>query len=150
MRAEFALVCLVAFEFAGDDPKSVSVKDELARHQGIWRVVSMTRDGQESAEEIVESIVRIVEGTRVVWKRDGKSFAATELELFPNARPREIDVIPEGGPNRDQRVKGIYKLEDGELTICMADPNGERPKEFSAGKGEKTTLMRFHRAEAEK
>ncbi len=125
-----------------DDP---AVQDELKRHQGTWSVISSIYDGQKASEEIVRSITRIVEKDHVVWKRDGKNFAGTKIELDPAREPKTIDVIPDGGPNRDQRVLGIYKLEGDKLTICMASPDKPRPTEFKAEKGSGCTLRTFIR-----
>jgi uncharacterized protein (TIGR03067 family) len=81
----------------------------------------------------------------VVWKRDGKSFAGTRIELDPSRDPKAIDVIPDGGKDRGERVLGIYKLEGDRLTICMAAPGKPRPKEFKADKGSGCTLRTFVR-----
>src|SRR5262245_7445180 len=85
--------------------------DELKRHQGTWTVTASIFDGQPAGAEVIRSIVRIVTGDHVVWKRDGKSFAGTRIELDSAREPGAIDVIPDGGRNRGERVFGIYKLE---------------------------------------
>jgi uncharacterized protein (TIGR03067 family) len=126
-----------------------SVKEELERHQGTWRATSSIYDGQEAPQEIVRSITRTVEKDHVVWKRDGKSFAGTRIELDPSRDPKTIDVIPDGGKDRGERVLGIYKLEDDRLTICMAAPGQPRPKEFKADKGSGCTLRTFIREKAQ-
>ncbi len=120
-------------------------QDELARHQGTWAVTSFVRDGVETPKEIATSIVRIVEGDHVVWKREGKSFAGTSIVLDRSTEPRSIDVIPDGGQLKDKRVLGIYKLEGDILTICMAGPDQARPQAFVAEKGSGLTLMVFRR-----
>jgi uncharacterized protein (TIGR03067 family) len=126
-----------------------AVQDELERHQGTWSVVSSIYDGQKASETIVRSIARIVENDHVVWKRDGKSFAGTKLVLDPTQEPKSIDVIHDGGPNRDRRVLGIYKLEGDKLTICMASPEKSRPTEFKAEKGSGCTLRTFIREKSQ-
>jgi len=123
---------------------------ELARHQGTWSVLSFRREGKDTPAEITQTIIRIVEGDHVVWKREGKSFAATKVELDPSKSPATIDVIPDGGPARDKRILGIYKLEGNRLTICMADADQPRPTEFKAEQGSKWTLMRFERKTADR
>jgi len=134
-------VCLGAAAFSGDE----AVKDELKRHQGTWSVTSSIYDGQPASDEVIRSIHRIVTGDHVVWERDGKRFAGTRIELDPAREPRSIDVIPDGGRNRGERVLGIYKLEGDRLTICMAAPDRPRPKEFRADKGSGCTLRTFSR-----
>lgn len=129
----------------GDDQDRSRNAEELARHQGTWAVTRFVRDGKESPAELVNSIVRIVDGDHVVWKRDGKSFAGTKVELDPAADPKTIDVLPDGGPSFGKRVLGIYKMDGDVLTICMADPEKPRPDGFQAGEGSGRTLMTFRR-----
>jgi uncharacterized protein (TIGR03067 family) len=133
-----------------DGPRSEASERELRRHQGTWIVTSMVREGQEAPAEIVASIRRIVEGEHVVWKRDGKRFAGTALELDPAADPKAIDVIPDGGPSRGEKVRGIYELDGETLRICMAGPGQDRPKAFRADKGSGHTLTTFRREAPEK
>jgi uncharacterized protein (TIGR03067 family) len=128
------LLLLVAF---ADDRMDA----EKAKHQGEWEVTSYVRDGTESAPEIRASIRRIVEKDHVTWKRDGKSFAGTRFEIDPAKSPATIDLIPDGGPYRDKRVLGIYRLEGDTLTICIADPDRPRPTGFEAKPQSKQTLQ---------
>jgi len=134
-------VWLAAAALADDQ----AVQDELKRHQGTWSVTSSIYDGQPASEEIIRSIKRIVTGDHVAWERDGKRFAGTRISLEPAREPKTIDVIPEDGPNRGQRVLGIYKLEGDRLTIVMASPGQPRPKEFQAAKGSGCILRTFQR-----
>ena len=57
--------------------------------------------------------------------------------------PATIDVIPDGGPNRGERILGIYKIDGETLTICMAVAGQPRPKAFKAEKGSGCTLQTF-------
>jgi uncharacterized protein (TIGR03067 family) len=134
-----AISCLAA---RADEP---SQADELKRQQGTWLVVSFERNGQETAKEITDTIVRVVENDHVTWKRNGKSFAGTLMVLDAKAEPHTIDLTPDGGPARDKRVRGIYKIEGDTLTICVADPDAPRPVTFSAPKGSVYTLQKFRR-----
>ena len=120
-------------------------KAERERHQGTWIATSFVFDGTETPKDIVATITRTVEGDHVVWKRDGKNFAGTKFVLDPSKNPKTIDVTPDGGPNRDKVVLGIYKFEKDTLTICMAGTGQERPKTFEAEKGSGRTLMAFRR-----
>ncbi len=124
-----------------DDPAAA----ERARHQGAWAVVSLVRDGVAAPADVVAPIRRVVEEDHVVWRRDGKNFAGTKFEVDPSKSPRAIDLIPDGGPARDRRVLGIYRLDGDDLTICVADPGGPRPSAFEAGPGSKQTLQTFRR-----
>jgi uncharacterized protein (TIGR03067 family) len=125
-----------------------SANEDLEKQQGTWVVTSFRRDGKDTPPEIVRTITRTVEGAHVVWRRDGKNFAGTALVLDPHQHPKAIDVIADGGPSRGKRVLGIYKVGNGRLTLCMADPDQPRPREFKAEKGSGHTLMIFARQEA--
>jgi uncharacterized protein (TIGR03067 family) len=133
-------LCVIAL--ADDD---VAAKNELKRHQGIWIATSSTYDGQKAPGDVVRSIKRIVTDDHVVWERDGQRFAGSRIVLDPTKEPNAIDVIPDGGRNRGERILGIYKLERDILSICMAAPGSPRPSEFRAEKGNGWTLQTFTR-----
>jgi uncharacterized protein (TIGR03067 family) len=135
------VVCQWALTIEAQQPAS----REIEQHQGIWLASSFRRDGQETPQEIVRTITRTVVGDHVVWKRNGKDFAGTALVLDPRQSPKAIDVIADGGPTRGKRVLGIYRLDNNRLTICMADADQPRPKNFMAEKGSRQTLMVFTR-----
>ncbi|QEH38730.1 hypothetical protein OJF2_73360 [Aquisphaera giovannonii] len=121
----------------------------LRAQAGTWAAVSFRRDGKETPADIVRTITRTVEGDHVVWKRDGKSFAGTNLVLgvqtIGGKGVKTIDVLPDGGPSKGKRVLGIYKQDGDELTLCMADPDKPRPTSFEAEPGSHQTLMVFRR-----
>jgi uncharacterized protein (TIGR03067 family) len=105
----------------------------------------MVRDGQQAPADVAASIRRVVDGDHVTWTRDGKSFAGTTITYDTTQTPRALDLVPDGGPNRDRRYLGIYRLEGDELTICVADPGEPRPTSFDAPAGSKRTLQTFKR-----
>jgi len=137
--------CLALVLAAQTPEPSPEVKAELAKHRGVWRSVSFRREGKETAEAVVRSITREVDGDRVVWRRDGKSFSGSTIVLDPGADPKTIDVHADGGPGRDKVVRGLYKLEGDRLTLCTADPDQPRPTAFRAEPGDRWTLMVFDR-----
>ena len=147
MRSHCPRALLAVCLCAGLAVAQGSAKEDLEKQQGTWVAVSFRRDGQDAPQEIVRTITRTVAGEHVVWKRDGKSFAGTALVLDPRQDPTAIDVIADGGPSRGKRVLGIYKIDSNKLTLCMADPDQPRPRQFKAEKGSGHTLMVFTRQE---
>lgn len=132
---------LCAFE---DKP---ALKKELEAHQGVWQTTSYRIGENETPKEIVDSIVREVKGDHVVWKRDGKSFAGTKMEIDPSKTPATIDLIPDGGPHKGEKVLGIYKLEKDRLTLCVAPRGKPRPENWEAPKGSGISLMEFKKVQ---
>jgi uncharacterized protein (TIGR03067 family) len=136
------LFLAIALSIAGPDDR---LDAEKAKHQGEWEVTSYVRDGKDASPEIRASIRRVVEGDHVVWKRNGQSFAGTRFEVDPSKSPATIDLIPDGGPQKDKHILGIYRLEGEILTICVADVDQPRPLTFDAEPGSKKTLQKLHR-----
>lgn len=125
-------------------PDSASQR-ALDRQQGVWRAVSSVREGQAGPPEVIATITRRVEGNHVTWSRDGKTFAGSTIELRPDAIPAAIDVLPDGGAARGERVLGIYRLEGDTLTIAMADAGAPRPTSFESAPGVRVTVQTFRR-----
>jgi uncharacterized protein (TIGR03067 family) len=145
MSRHYLGVLIALSPYVGSISAQHAARQELDRQQGIWIAVSFRHDGVETPVEIVQTISRIVEGDHVVWKREGKNFAGTAIVLDPSRDPKTIDVIPDGGPSRGKHVLGIYQIEHDVLTLCMADADQPRPREFKAEKGSRQTLMIFRR-----
>lgn len=146
MKSFVAGVCflLPLWLLATEDP--VALKKELEPHQGVWQAVSYRIGEMETSKEIVDSIIREVKGDHVVWKRDGKSFAGTKMEVDPTKSPATIDLIPDGGAFKGEKVLGIYKIENDLLTLCMAPRGKPRPENWEAPKGSGISLMVFKKA----
>ncbi len=118
--------------------------EDVALHQGAWSVVRFEREGVTTPAEVLGSIERVVEGDHIAWSRDGRRFAGTRFVIHPAVSPRQIDLIPDGGPERETVILGIYRFdEDGVLTICIADAGQPRPTAFSSPPGSKRNLQVF-------
>lgn len=151
MRAVVWIVLIAAYCDASGAPQNPPASDateaeaELARHQGTWQVMSFVHNGQAADPDVMASIRRVVAGKHVTWTRAGKSFSGSSMEIDASKQPAHLDLIPDGGPFRDQRVLGIYRWDDGELWICMANPGQPRPDRFEAGVDSQCTLMRLRK-----
>src|SRR5689334_22676234 len=107
-----------------------SPKDELKHWQGNWRFVAGESEGKKLAEE---------ELPRPRLAIDGKNYAYTggdEVEhgtfTFDQRKdPREIDLRPKDGRRKGTVIRGIYRFDGGDLTLCFAPPGKDRPKSFA-------------------
>lgn len=49
--------------------------------------------------------------------------------------PKQIDIRPKEGDD-DRVIKGIFKLENGKLILCLARPGSDRPTKFESNEGD--------------
>lgn len=143
-----SIVIALALAIVAQDAQQDLLAKDAAQHEGYWVVDSFHYDGQDAPADVVKSITRQVTGDHVTWKRDGKPFSGSTLTLDIKPTPKTITIVPEGGQARDKPVKGIYKFDGDKLTLCMAEPGADAPKEFKAAKGSRFTLITLHRTEA--
>jgi uncharacterized protein (TIGR03067 family) len=68
-------------------------------------------------------------------KAEWKSIRLT-LDATTNPRSMDFTKVDEKGKPVGDPSPGIYKIEKGELTICVVvGPGAKRPKEFKTGPG---------------
>jgi uncharacterized protein (TIGR03067 family) len=112
--------------------------------QGEWEITLAQLGGKEPAGDEGERIKQ----TRVVFKGDKVIIKGeSEYALDASKTPKEIDVKVEEGPEQERGTwKGIYEIKGDELTLCVAMPNQDRPKQFVSKDGEAIILMKLKRA----
>lgn len=131
---------------AQSEKSKAKAQDPALRHAGRWRVERFEHDGVAGDPETLDSVTRVVEGKRVVWEREGKSFAATSFEVDESRTPFTIDLVPEGGRSKGVVTRGIYRWEASDrLVVCLAAPGAPRPEQFESPKGGKLALWTFVR-----
>jgi uncharacterized protein (TIGR03067 family) len=119
--------------FAGaDEPKAADTKKEVERLQGTWTIGSVVINGEEVPAEVGSMAKLVVEGDHYTVTLGEQSVPST-FKLDPSKAPKTIDFTYTDGPQKDQTVKGIYKLEDDIFTMCRSlTAEGKRPTEFAA------------------
>src|SRR4051794_25834979 len=122
-------------------------REELKRLQGTWAVMSQEHGGKKSDAKSIANLTVEVAGTKVTT-RDGVDVKedASLTRLGARAKPGEVDLKITAGVDLDKVVKGIWKLEGDTLTICIAEPDKERPKAFEAKEGSGHTLLVLKKA----
>jgi uncharacterized protein (TIGR03067 family) len=121
------------------------VTSERQSPEGVWTVTSAQRDGA-AAGELVGNRIEFAGGRFQISKRGtvlfGGSFT-TNLEKVP----AQIDFKIEEGSAKGQSWLGIFKIENGPLTICDNAPNPTAPRQhdFDSPKGSGYVCLIFER-----
>ncbi len=126
---------------AADDEKAPKI-------DGTYAIKSAEKDGEAMpAEEVKKVIEVVIKDDLLTIKREGGEDHKAKIKTDGTQKPAHLDATPQDGPNKDKTLPGIYKLENGELTIVVSE-NGDRPKDFDAkGKGIMKIVLQKKRGE---
>ena len=123
-----ALLWLSTAHNAQDTDKAL--EQEVAAFQGTWSLASGTIDGKPMSDVDVKRYKRKFQGDRFELHEDGKTIMEGTFKLNVKQDPKTIDLIFLDKDKKEQRIYGIYKLEDDSATHCL---NGEaRPASFAS------------------
>ena len=126
--------------------KDTRIKEELARFQGTWQLVSAESDGEPAPEERVRQIRVTIQGnTHTVRFGDRVIAHDVSFEIDPAQSPKQVTDTINDGPDTGKRFLGIYALEGDRLTSCVAPVGKARPTEFASRPGSGHTLRVFRR-----
>src|SRR5690242_9946149 len=135
MRASSLLFVALVLGFAtsigaaDDDAKQKAIKDEWKRRNGTWEPGSAVIDGKERPGG-KRKMVLVYKDDRYMDTVGGRVVAEGTSKVDPTQNPKTLDITPERAGGKGKTALAIYKLEDDELTVCLAPPGQERPKEF--------------------
>jgi uncharacterized protein (TIGR03067 family) len=111
------------------DKKDDPARKDLAAMQGDWACDSMERDGEKFPDEAAQALFRTVKGNAYTVHRFKKQVGKGTFTLDATKTPKQIDITLAGGKGKP--ILGIYKIEDGKLTMCYPMPGGARPAAFT-------------------
>lgn len=127
------LACvLIGFLLGADEPKKDDGKNAIDALQGGWSMVLLFVNGEEVPADHVKS------GELVVMDDEYRSKLAADVETSTikvdgTKSPKTIDFTYTRGFLKGKTVKGIYKINGDDMTICRAlGPETNRPAEFAA------------------
>jgi uncharacterized protein (TIGR03067 family) len=121
------------------------VKEEAARLQGEWSMVSGEADGQPLPAESVKGWKRVARGGVTTVTVDGRVLFKATFTVDPASKPRAINYAMTEGPTKGQTHLGIYKLDGDTVEFCVAAPGTARPTEFTAPAGSQRILSVWKR-----
>lgn len=130
---------------AADEKADQKALKEL---EGTYLLIGMDNKGMKLTEEDLKAVPEakrtfVIKGDKISMSGNGKGDPAT-IKVDAAQTPAHFDVTTVKG-GKTEVDHGIYKLENGILTICATDGGDakERPKEFKAGdKGIVMTLKK--------
>jgi uncharacterized protein (TIGR03067 family) len=132
MKPAFLLVVASSLLLASCSGKK---KSEI---EGSWAAVSAEKDPKltrgPSKDQFAHSRFTF-SGDQFTMEHENRKAEGT-VKVDPSRAPKEIDLVG------NQTIKGIYKLEGPELTICFTsgqDPT--RPSDFSAKPGSRAVVI---------
>src|SRR5262245_52068808 len=107
---------------------------DLKKMAGTWKTVVQEAFGKPTPKDEIEKTAGrlIVKGDSYEVYFGKKSIDKGTIKLDASKTPREIDVKTQN----DEIMKGIYKIEKDEMTVCFGQPGIDRPKEFKTKEGQ--------------
>jgi uncharacterized protein (TIGR03067 family) len=127
---------------AAEDPGTPEPSD-ATRIQGTWVLVSSEQEGEAlPSESLKAGAVRlIIKGNEVLVKMGDMTAALGTFALDPTKSPGAYDrTYPSGAVRR-----GIYRLDETTLTICLGPIGKERPSAFATKPGDGCDLAVYQR-----
>ena len=141
MKKCILAVPVVFLLLAAEEGKKDANK-ELKKFAGTCVIVSGEINGNKVPDDWVNKTPQTFKGNSVARKFKDKTVKAT-FQVDPSKDPKWFDGKGEV-EEKEVHLRGIYKFEDGQLTICVARCIGKelkRPKEFSTEGGTKKTFL---------
>ncbi len=105
--------------------------------EGEWKVVAVGADGQEAKADDIKGMRWVIKGNEIQATDPDGSTGKMTFKIDPGKKPKQIDLIGQEGAKKGTDL-GIYKLEEGGLTICLRSDMSKgkgRPTEFDGGPG---------------
>lgn len=91
---------------------------EIKRLQGTWRFSTLEVEASELPEEMFRDSRMIIEGESFVTSSKEATYSGT-FTVDVAKKPKKIDLLFTGGPEKGNTSLGIYELEEGNWRICL-------------------------------
>ncbi len=113
-----------------------AAEKDLKLLQGNWTMAALEVNGAEVPPNKLEGTVLTVKDNQYIIKVKDKLTTTALLELDPVKTPKELNMTPQDGPNKDKLHKGIYKIEGDTFKMARGlNPDQERPSQFATWPG---------------
>ncbi len=132
---KIVLALPVVFLLLAAEQGQKDAKSELKKLAGTWIPVSMELNGKKAPAEGMKGLKVIIGGNTLTVQQNQDKVKAT-FKIDPGKKPKWLDSTAKA-KGRELKTIGIYKFEDGKLTICFTLAGGKRPTKFSSAVGTK-------------
>ncbi len=114
-------------------PRSQLPRTDADRLQGVWKITSWTKAGQQGAAFVENTAPTVAfQGDRYVWSA-GTASESGKFRLGASGRLRTIDLLIADGKDAGKVQRGIYEVDGDQLKVCFAAPGvNERPATFTS------------------
>jgi len=146
IRAVTLLCCLVLLSSTtlGQKPDAPA-EAEYKALVGKYRIEKVLLGGQDITEHLKEMKFDIKDGGKYT-AQVGELKDDANFTVDPAKKPREMDVKPNGGPQKGKLVRVIYKLDGDTLTMCYDHEKSEsRQSKFESKEGTTVLLITYKR-----
>jgi len=145
IRAQF-LAGLTAVILASVQAADTEVaKEDLAKLQGEWSMVSGSADGQPMPENMLKEMKRTCHGDEATTTMSGQVIIKARISLDPSRNPKTINYQMTGGFTQGKKQLGIYEVNGDMFRSCFGKPGAERPTDFTSRPGDGRTLSVWRR-----
>ena len=127
---------------AADAPDKASKKD-LDKMQGVWKVKSIHKGGNEMAADLIGDSSLTIDGGKYTLNKDGKVVDEGTFTLDSSKKPATIDV--QGGKDGANKKVGIYQLDGDTFTEALIADGMDRPTELLSKEGTTHVLIVLQR-----
>ena len=144
LRAALCSALLVGFTVGsaaspaeeGTPPKDA--KEELKLLEGAWKVVGLEANGKKAPPEALKGMSWSFRDAELSCNDPGNKLEdKATVKLDPSRSPKRIDIVGLTGTGKGKTVAGIYKIDNGQLIVCMRDAEVAkkgRPEKFATAK----------------
>jgi uncharacterized protein (TIGR03067 family) len=146
MRTTCLLLALAGVaSAAAQEPNDKGAKEELAKLEGTWRLVSGETDRRKVPQEDIKDVSMVIRGDRATVS-EGKQTSQAGIRVNAAAKPKQIDTKYLSGPEKGFTALGIYELDGDTLRIChTSKATTKRPEKFETAENSRLVLAVWKR-----
>ena len=129
---------------AGTTSQSPAAQRDYQLLTGTWLLTRGVVNGKPVPANVARNTILITDRNTFRFPKQSGigTHPAGHFTVNPNARPKQVDSIAEGGPNAGQLTRGIYEIIDAtHKRACWGPPGGPRPTEFKSTPGSHRILQ---------